>query len=513
MEHPQTLLTVRGLSKSFPGVQALKDVDFNLHRGEVHAVVGENGAGKSTLMRIIAGICPPDAGSMELAGQPYTPCSRAVAEHRGVRMVMQELNLVANLTIAENLFLGRIPTRLGVIRYRHMNAQAGDLMQRMGMANLDPTVPISRLSVGQQQLVEIAAALASRFQLLILDEPTASLTDSEADLLFRQIAELKAKGVGIVYISHRLEEIRRIADRVTILRDGQRVASQLIKESSIDDIVRLMVGRELDASHYVARPPGTEILRVENLSAGPLVRDVNFTLRQGEILGFAGLLGSGRTETMRALFGADKRQTGRIFLRGQRSPARIRSPRDAVRQGIALLTEDRKGQGLLLPLPVRANITLAHLRKVCQYRTRIRPSAEREISDRYIQGLGVKCHSREQRAGQLSGGNQQKVVIARWLFRNCDIMIFDEPTRGIDVGTKFEIYRMLQDLAAQGKGVILVSSDLKELLSICDRLAVMSLGRIAAILDRSDWSQDKIMAAALSEHLIQTNDRMERAPS
>ncbi|MGB2821132.1 MAG: sugar ABC transporter ATP-binding protein [Phycisphaerae bacterium] len=495
----EILFAAAGLAKSYPGVQALADVDFQLRRGEAHALVGENGAGKSTLAKIVSGLIRPDSGTMLLRGRGFRPAGKADAEQSGIRMVMQELNLIGNLTVAENIFLRHMPNWGGVIRYGQMNAAAAALMAKVGLDGVDPGRAVRTLGVGQQQLVEIVAGLSRRCDLLILDEPTAALTGAETELLFAQIERLKAAGVGIVYISHRLEEIRRVADRITVLRNGKVVATCPAAEPSIDQIIRWMVGRDFsDAAPPKARPIGGPALRVEGLSRGRAVRHVSFTLHRGEILGFAGLMGSGRTETMRAVFAADRPDAGAVYLYGSDRPAKIRSPRDAVSRGIALLTEDRKTQGLLLPLSVRVNVTLANLPPVTWARTWIRSGPERAIADRLARLIALKCRSGEQAARELSGGNQQKLVVARWIYRDCNILLFDEPTRGIDVAAKFEIYRLLSDLAEKGKAVIIVSSDLKELLAICDRIAVMSAGRLAAVFKRGAWTQDKIMAAALS---------------
>ena len=493
------LLAAEGLGKSYPGVEALGGVDLCVRRGQVHALVGENGAGKSTLAKIVSGLIRPDAGTITFHGRPFAPSSKAGAERLGVRMVMQELNLIANLTVAENIFLHHMPHRLGVIRYSTMNAAASELMDRVGLASVAPDRLVATLGVGQQQMVEIAAGLSQRCELLILDEPTAALTDAETDLLFAQIRRLQTGGVGILYISHRLEEIRRIADTVTVLRNGRLVATSPAGDADTDTIIRWMVGRDLSDAHSTReRTVGEVLLRVEGISRGRGVRDVSFEVRAGEMLGFAGLMGSGRTETMRAIFGADRPDSGRVYLRGSENPATIRSPRDAVRQGIALLTEDRKTQGLLLPLAVRVNATLTRLAGVTGLGGYIKPGAERAVTDRLIRMISIRCRSGEQPIGTLSGGNQQKVVIARWIYRDSDVLIFDEPTRGIDVGAKFDIYRLLGDLAAAGKAVIVVSSDLKELLAISDRIAVMSAGRLAATFQRGQWTRDEIMAAALS---------------
>jgi ribose transport system ATP-binding protein len=501
MSGSQPALRLAKVSKAY-SEPVLLEVDLELRAGEVHALVGENGAGKSTLARIMAGLTAPDAGEMHLDGSSFAPRKKKEAEERGVRIVMQELNLVANLSIAENIFLDRMPHRFGWIEYASLYRQARDVMERMGMADLDPARPVSSLGVGQQQLVEIAAGLSRSCRVLILDEPTAALTDPEIDRLFERVKELTTNGAAVLYISHRMEEIRRIADRITVLRDGKVMATRPAGELSLGEVVRLMVGRDLGEARLARKSKtGSPALRVAGLRRGALVRDVSFELRTGEILGFAGLMGSGRTETMRAIFGADRPETGQVFIGDAPTPAVIRSPRDAVRQGIALLTEDRKAQGLLLPLPVRVNTTLLALRTLSQGGGWIRSRAERAQASEWRERLQIRCASIEQPVGQLSGGNQQKVVLAKWLLKNCEILIFDEPTRGIDVGAKFEVYELLGELTEKGKAIIVVSSDLNELLAIADRIAVMSAGRLAAVFERGQWSQEQIMAAALSGYL------------
>jgi ribose transport system ATP-binding protein len=488
--------------KDYPGARALDGVDFALRAGEVHALVGENGAGKSTLMRLLGGITKPTSGQMFLDGAPYAPASRHVAERLGIRFVMQELNLVSTLSVAENIFLDALPSRFGFVRRAALEKAARAAMAAVGLTDIDPRTPVGSLGVGEQQMVEIARGLAGQCRVLILDEPTASLTDREAELLFENIARLRGEGIAVVYISHRMEEILRLADRVTILRDGQVVSTHAARDLTIDEIVRRMVGRDIGEADTVSTArPGPPLLRVEKLCLGARVRDVSFSVQPGEILGFAGLMGSGRTETMRAVFGADRPGSGRIYLGGSDMPARIRSPRDAVRLGLALLTEDRKGQGLLLPRSIRENVTLAHMRSVSGASGWIRRGTEAAAARQWVERLTVRCANTDQAAGELSGGNQQKVVLARWLHRDCRVIIFDEPTRGIDVGAKFELYKLMRELAAAGKALVVVSSDLKELLGLCDRIAVMSAGRVAEVFARGAWTEDKIMAAALSGHL------------
>lgn len=496
----KTILSVRGISKSFGVVRALCDVDLDLAGGGVHALVGENGAGKSTLAKIIGGSLVPDAGQMQLAGKAYDPTGRSEAGKAGIRMVMQELNLIANLSVAENIFLEDLPSRWGIIDYKQLKEQAREVMAKVGL-EVDPSVNVGRLGVGTQQMVEIAAGLSRRCSILILDEPTASLTDKETELLFTQIKKLTAAGVAILYISHRLEEVMRISETITVLRDGKIVSTYSTKDVTIEKVVNSMVGRDIPSEHlHQTREPGAVMMRVESLNAGDKVRDISFELRSGEILGVAGLMGSGRTETMRAIFGADEKTSGHIYLHGSDVPAAIKSPSDAVRNGIALLTEDRKEQGLFLPLTVRANISLVRLRDLSWFGW-IRGDNERNDAEVQITAMNVKCSSTEQPVMDLSGGNQQKVIIAKWLYKNCDILIFDEPTRGIDVGARFEIYCTLNGLAEKGKAIIIVSSELKELTAICDRIMVLSAGRIAGEFDREQFCEERINAAAFSNYL------------
>jgi ribose transport system ATP-binding protein len=494
----QILLSISGIGKSYPGVQALSDVGLEFRKGELHALVGENGAGKSTLSKILAGLEKPDVGRMVFKEADYSPAGKREAEALGIRMVMQELNLIPTLSVAENIFLNRLPSRAGVIKRKELEIEAQKVIGQVGLKGIDPAALVGALGVGQQQMVEIAAGLSRRCELLILDEPTAALTDSERELLFAQLGKLKAEGVCIVYISHRMEEIKRISDRVTILRDGIVRGTRNTADVDTPEIIHLMVGRDMeDALPSKAREKGKRALRVEGLSRGGKVRDVSFELFKGEILGFAGMMGSGRTELLRLIFGADRRDSGNIYLYDSEIPEKLRSPRDAVRTGMALLTEDRKEQGLLLPLPVSVNTSLARMEGVSS-RGWINAAKERAVAEDFADRLSVKCHSVNQPVKTLSGGNQQKVVMAKWLYRDPGILMFDEPTRGIDVGAKFEIYSMLMELAEQGRAIIMVSSDMPELLSVCDRIAVMSNGLLAGMFNRGEWSEGGIMAAALS---------------
>jgi len=439
---------------------------------------------------------------MWLDGHRYIPVNKRAAEAAGIRIVLQELSLINNLTVAENLFLDHLPHRNGWIRRGRMREMAHEALARVGLTELDPDLLVNDLGVGQKQLVEIAAGLSRTCKVLILDEPTAALTVSDAERLFSQVRKLKQSGVGIIYVSHHLEEVLELADRISVLRDGQMVVTRNRGEISIDEMIRFMVGRALDERAGISkrRLTGEILLEVQNLSAPPRIKEVSFALHRGEVLGFAGLMGAGRTETMRAIFGADARTSGTILLEGKDISSRLHSPRAAVRLGIGFLTEDRKSQGLLLPKALRMNVTLARLNDELRAAGGwLRRDKEIAVAEDWVRQLTIRCSSIEQSAESLSGGNQQKVVLARWLYRNCRVLICDEPTRGIDVGAKFEIYRLLDQLALEGKGIIVVSSDLKELLDLCDRIAVVSAGRLVRIFDRGEWTEDLIMAAAFSE--------------
>lgn len=495
------LLQVARLNKSY-SVPVLVDFIFELQGGEVHALIGSNGAGKSTFARILCGLTPPNSGELELDGRRYAPRSKREAEHAGVVMVMQELNVIGTLSVAENIFLNRLPRRVGFVRFADLHEQALHALERVGLGDLDPATPADQLGVGEQQLVEIAGALAHNCRLLILDEPTAALTDPEIERLFDNIRRLQAGGVGVIYISHRMDEIRRISSRVTVLRDGRRVATHNAADLTPAEMVREMVGHDLpERKGAVERPAGEPALRVDRLRAGDRVREVSFQARRGEILGLAGLIGSGRTETLRAIFGADKKDGGEIFLGNATQPMVIREPADAVRAGIGMVPEDRKQDGLLLAQSIRVNTTLATLPSHTRRGGWLDASAETRTTASICQRLAVRCESLEQSVGELSGGNQQKVVIGRWLARDCSVLLFDEPTRGIDVAAKDMVYQLLRELAADGKAVVFVSSELTELMAVCDRILVMSAGRIVAEFLPGQWTQEKITQAAFSGYL------------
>lgn len=491
------VLRVRGLTKRY-AAPVLTDVDFDLRAGEIHALMGANGAGKSTLSRIICGLTPADAGSMTLGGAAYAPRSRRDAQRAGVQIVMQELNLVPTLSVAENLFLTDLPARSGFIRFTPLFRSSKEALASVGLDGVDPRTPVGRLGIGQQQLVALAAALAHPCRVLVLDEPTAALTDAEIERAFSHLRRLRAAGTAILYISHRIDEIKRISDRITVLRDGRVIDTRPSASATMDEIVRLMVGeRGVEALHHRDHALGDVALRVEGLTRGSRLRDVTFEVRKGEILGLAGLVGAGRTETLRAIFGADPLDEGRIDRGGD--PLVIGNPRDAVRAGIGMIPEDRKEQALLLTQPVRTNISLATLSRFAR-RTWIDEARERAAAADLRTRLDVRSHSLDQAAAELSGGNQQKVVIGRWLLRDCEVLLFDEPTRGIDVGAKVAVYKVLNELAARGKAIVLVSSELPELMALCDRIAVISAGRLVATFSRDAWSEEAIVAAAFSEY-------------
>jgi ribose transport system ATP-binding protein len=489
---PPPLLRLAGIRKSFAGVTALDQVDFDVRSGEVHAVCGENGAGKSTLMKIMSGVYQPDAGTIAFEGQHQVFATPRVAEAHGVVMIHQELNLIPHLSVAENIYLAREPRRGWFIDRKRLRADAQRCLARLGV-EIDPQRAVRGLSVAQQQMVEIAKALSMNAKVVIMDEPTSSLTEAETGQLFKVIHELKRAGVGIVYISHRLDEMAGIVDRVTVLRDGLHIRTMDFADTSVDEIVSLMVGRSMDEKFPPRQrvPTGEVILSVRDLQVKDVFGPVSFDLRKGEVLGFSGLIGAGRTELARAVFGADPVDGGSVSLYGRELA--IRSPRDAIAHGIAYLSEDRKAQGLAIGMTVAQNITLAHMDAVCGRGGFIRFDKELATARRYIDTLGIRAFGPQQIARFLSGGNQQKVVIAKWLFREARVIFFDEPTRGIDVGAKYAIYQLMDQLAAQGIGVVLISSELPEILGLTDRVAVFHEGRLMRVLDTCDTTQEDIM--------------------
>ncbi|WP_243229480.1 sugar ABC transporter ATP-binding protein [Microbacterium sp. CIAB417] len=490
------ILRVEGISKGFPGVQALKDVHLEVRSGEVLVLVGENGAGKSTLMKILSGIYTRDEGTITFEGREVELTSPLQAQQLGITIIHQEMNLMPDLTVAQNIYIGREPVSGGFLSERKLNRQTAELLERLEI-DLDPRQQVGELTVAKQQMVEIAKALSFNAKVLIMDEPTSALTDSEVETLFALIEQLRARGTGIVYISHRMDELKRLADRVTVLRDGTYIGSLEKSEISIPTIIEMMVGRAIDEG---TRPTAREhqndpvVLDVQNLSTKSLLKDVSFQLHRGEILGFAGLMGAGRTETARAVIGADHRDGGTIAIGGRQ--VRIRHPEDAVKHGVGYLSEDRKLLGLMLEQDVTFNTVLASLSTYAGAIGWMRDGKAKNQTKQYVQQLRVKTPSVNQIVKLLSGGNQQKVVIARWLMRDCDVLIFDEPTRGIDVGAKEEIYRLMQQLAASGKSIIVISSELPEILRVANRIAVFANGRITGTLRNEEATQEKIMHLA-----------------
>ena len=499
----ELLVEMTGISKSFPGVHALDDCRFELHPGEVHALVGENGAGKSTLMKILAGIYRRDAGTIRFKGQEVEIASPRAARDLGISIIHQELNLMGHLTVAQNIFIGREPRGAApfLLDEKTLNAKARELFETLHL-KLDPRARVSSLAVAQQQMVEIAKALSFSSAVLIMDEPTAALTDTEIDELFRIIRHLRDQGKGIVHISHRLEELKQISNRITVMRDGRFIATVNTADAEIQQIISMMVGRtvfEATPELPEQRDPNV-VLEVKGLNLGRQVRDISFSLHRGEILGIAGLVGAGRTEVVRAIFAADRPESGQVTINGKQVV--IHGPSDAVHHGIAYLSEDRKRYGLALGMDVELNTVLASLRRFANGFGWVRTGATRKQALEQVQALAIKTPSIRQRVKNLSGGNQQKVVIAKWLTADTDILIFDEPTRGIDVGAKSEIYRLLNDLAKQGKSIIMISSELPEVLRMSHRILVMCEGRITGELSSAEATQEKIMTLATQREAV-----------
>ncbi len=491
------IVQMTGIEKTFPGVHALAQCQFELRTSEVHALVGENGAGKSTLMKVLAGVYKKDAGEILYKGASVDIPTPRAAQNLGISIIHQELNLMPHLTVAQNIFIGREPRRKlrFVLDDKEINAKTQQLLSMLHL-KLDPRAKVSGLTVAKQQMVEIAKALSFNAEVLIMDEPTASLTEAEIDELFRIIAQMRDQGVGIVYITHRLEELPRIADRVTVMRDGRYINTARITEITRDQIISMMVGRTIyEAAPEAPENPSEDImLEVKNLRRGNALRDVSFVLRKGEILGFAGLMGAGRTEVARAIFGADPLDSGEIYVKGK--PAHIKSPRDAVAHSIGYLSEDRKRYGLALGMDVEANIVLAAFQRFLGWLGWVDSARTRTRADAMVEVLAIKTPGLQQKVKFLSGGNQQKVIIGKWLTADTDILIFDEPTRGIDVGAKSEIYRLLNELAQQGKSIIMISSELPEILRMSHRIVVMCEGRVTGELTSAEATQETIMTYA-----------------
>ncbi len=509
MTHREVVLEARAISKAFPGVKALDAVDLTLRSGRLTALLGENGAGKSTLMNVIAGVLPADSGELILRHQSIRLSSPRDAHAHGIAMIHQELSLVPDLTVAENIFLGREPLRLGkLIDYREMNRRAAEWLKLLELDIL-PTTSVGRLRVGQQQLVEIARALAGEVRILIMDEPTSAITEHETEVLFSRIADLKQQNVAIAYITHRLEELQQIADDVVVMRDGRVIGSAELGELSQDDMVRMMAGREVKASVRSSSVDDEDVLRVENISlkhptrpADFVVRDVCFRVRKGEVLGIFGLMGAGRTELLECIFGLHSGDaTGEVFICDSR--VTICSPRDAIASGLALVPEDRKRDGLVLSMTVAENASLASLERAERFGF-LHRRTEHDHVQRYVERFRVKSPSLRERIVNLSGGNQQKVILAKWLATGPAVLMLDEPTRGIDVQAKNEIYTLINELTAAGLAVVMVSSELPEVMSISDRIIVLCEGRAAAEFDRKDATGEQILHAALPKRDVLT---------
>ena len=507
IDSPSALLTCRSLGKAYGAVDVLRDCSLQFHTAEIHALLGANGAGKSTLVRIISGLVQPTYGSMELSGETYAPSGKRAAEAAGIQIVQQELNLIPTLSVAENLYLNRLPATCGVLRQGELKQKSHAALNRFRLTDIDSDVAVGALGIGRQQMIEIVAALIRECRLLILDEPTAALSFAESETLFEWLRQLRSEGVSIVYISHRLDEVRALADRTSILRDGRHVGTWSRDELTPDEMVGLMTGESRPASQAADQPStaGESIaLGVHGLTGGA-VHDVSFTVHQGERLGIAGLVGAGRTELLRLIYGADCADSGHLKIGNCSETFCFSHPADAVKHGIAMVTEDRKQDGLLLRQSIRANTTLASLWRRFSRAGVLRCEAEELSVTEMCQALETRCNDIDQTVETLSGGNQQKVVVARWLVRDADIFLFDEPTRGIDVAARQRIYRLFDSLSSQGKAIIIVSSDTEELIATCDRIAVMSNGRMRQIFSRQTWSVSQLMETAFAGYRSQEN--------
>ncbi len=487
------LVQMMGISKFFPGVTALDNVSFDLRKGEVHALLGENGAGKSTLMKIIGGIYQKDEGEVKIRGKTQEYSSVAQASALGIAVIHQELNMCRHLTVAENIFLGREIKKAGIVDFREQNRRAGELLKELSL-NIAPDTVLGSLPVSKQQMVEIAKALSTDADIIIMDEPSSALTERETKELFRIIKDLKGMGKGIIYISHRLEELENIVDRVTILRDGKYIKTANFSDISISEIIALMVGREITEKYpHEQTKRGKKIMEVKGISTSE-VQNISFELYAGEILGFAGLVGAGRTELVRALFGADRITAGEVVVDDK--SVKLKNPRDAVKAGIVCAPEDRKKDGLLVNLDVKENIAIANLDTLSNPVGVLSSKRERDMAERAVKELKIKTSSLRSEVKNLSGGNQQKIVVGKWLMRDAKVIIFDEPTRGIDVAAKVEIYNLMNKLKRNGIGVMFVSSELPEVLGMSDRIIVMCSGRITGELGREEATQEKIMELA-----------------
>jgi len=499
VDAPVPLLEVRDVTKEFPGVRALDGVSLTILAGEVHALVGENGAGKSTLVKVLSGVERPDAGELFIDGRPFRPLDPQEALRAGVRVVYQELNLLTFLTIEENLSFEDLPARRGLVDRTELRRRAVRLLEEVGL-DTPPDTPVETLGIAQRQMVEIARALLTDARILVLDEPTATLTPREVDRLFGIIRRLTGRGIGVLFISHHLDEMKAIGDRVTVLRNGRWAATRSVAEVSVAQVIELMVGRAVTEGYpfRVDVTQGEELLAVDGLTYRGNHEPISLRLHAGEILGIAGLVGSGRTEAMRAIFGADRATGGSVRVDGRL--VEIRSPRDAVAAGISLLTEDRKSQGLMLDMSCAQNTTITKLKAISRHGL-LQTRRETTVAQELIDALSIRTPSPDQMVRFLSGGNQQKVVVAKWLFADSRVLIFDEPTRGIDVGARFEIYNLIWDLAERGRGIIVVSSDLPELLGICHRICVFSKGAIVGELPRARFSERAVLELAYQNYL------------
>lgn len=491
----EAVLKMQNISKSFPGVKALDDVHLNVYAGEVMALLGENGAGKSTLMKILSGVYKKDAGSIIYKGQEIEVSSPAESTRMGIAIIHQELNLIDHMKVYENVYLGReITNSLGILNKSEMIKNTKRVLDKLNI-DIDPNDKVGSLSIAQQQMVEIAKALLVDANIIILDEPTDTLTDKEADILFSIVNELKEQKIGIVFISHKLDEIFKICDRVTVLRDGKFIDERLVSEIDEDLIIKMMVGRDLEEQYPHVDVEGKEMLRLENLK-NKYIDDVSFTINSGEIVGISGLVGAGRTELAKTIYGAYKLDSGSIYLDGE--ALNIKSPRDALNKGIVYVSEDRKGESLIISMGVTENITLSALNKFIK-KIAISNSKEKKAAEDYVERIRIKTPNLKQKVKNLSGGNQQKVAIAKSLLTEPKLLILDEPTRGIDVGARREIYEILNDIKKENKAIMIISSDMQEVLGVCDRIIVMNDGRKKAELTREEASQEKIMSYIMKE--------------